>query len=68
MIICTCGCRVDDIDDIITCSLQGWSRESTPCVDYVSYCEKCYNKAVADGRVLFNEAEEMAWMRHEDEK
>lgn len=65
MIIATCGHAVDDIDDIVTCSIQGWSRESTPCVNYVSYCHKCYDRAVNDDIVLYNEKEEMDWLNHD---
>ena len=62
MITCTCGHRVDDFDETVTCSVAGWSRECTPSVDYVTYCRECYDEAVADDRVLHTEADEMAWL------
>lgn len=64
MIICTCGCKVDDMDEVIDCAVKSWSRECTPAVSYVSYCPQCYEHAKQNGELLNTELEEMNWLNH----
>ena len=63
MIIATCGHTLtEDEDQGINCSLGGYTREGNRCIEYVCYCTECYNEAVKDGIVLFDEGEENKWV------
>ena len=63
MIIATCGHTLtEDEDQGINCSLMGYTRENTRCIEYVTYCTGCYLRAVKDGSVLFDESEENKWL------
>jgi len=63
MIIATCGHTLtEDEDQGINCSLMGYTRENTRCIEYVTYCTGCYLRAVKDGSVLFDEGEENKWL------
>lgn len=63
MIIATCGHTLtEDEDQGINCSLMGYTREDNRCIKYVTYCTKCYLRAVKDGSVLFDEGEENKWL------
>jgi hypothetical protein len=63
MIIATCGhALTEDEDQGINCSLMGYTRENTRCIEYVTYCTGCYLRAVKDGSVLFDEGEENKWL------
>ena len=63
MIVATCGHTLTEEEDLgINCTLMGYTRENTRCIDYVSYCTECYLRAVKDGLVLFNKDEENKWL------
>jgi hypothetical protein len=63
MIIATCGHALTQEEDMgINCSIKAYTRENTRCIEYVCYCTDCYNHAVKDGYVLFDEGEENKWM------
>ena len=64
MIIATCGHSTDTMNDLINCSLGGYTHEGDRCVEYVCYCKKCYGEAIKDGIVLFDEGEENKWLNY----
>jgi hypothetical protein len=63
MIIATCGHSVDDIDDLVNCSLTDYTHEGDRAIAYVLYCKMCYTKAHKDGYVLYDEGEENKWLK-----
>ena len=63
MITLTCGHSIDNIDRGISCSVKGYTRENTPCVHHVVYCEGCYMDSLEAGEVLITEADEMTWLK-----
>lgn len=67
MIILTCGHTVEDFDDVVHASIKGWTREHTPCVDYVTYCVACWSEALQRGDVLLSHDEEMEWLENNDD-
>jgi len=65
MIILTCGHTVEDFDGMVNANIKGWTRENTPCVEYVSYCVICWSEALDRGDVLLSHDEEVEWMEQE---
>jgi len=64
MIIATCGHQVDDVDELVNCSLTEYSREGDRAIAYVSYCKMCYEEACKGGYVLYDEGEENKWLNY----
>lgn len=67
MITLTCGHTVEDFDEAVNANIKGWTREHTPCVDYVTYCVECWSEALQDGDVLLSHNDEMEWVENNDE-
>lgn len=65
MITLTCGHQIHDIDEAVNANIKGWTREHTPCVDYVIYCVECWSKALDRGDVLLSHDEEIEWLEQE---
>lgn len=68
MITLTCGHQIDDMDDANDIALASYNREHNRCVDYVSYCDECYDKALDRGEVLLTVDDEASWLAHMDEE
>ena len=66
MITLTCGHAVEDIDDANDIALASYNRENKRCVDYVSYCDECYDKALDNGDVLLTVDDEAVWLTYQD--
>lgn len=62
MITATCGHKVEHISHLWECTLAGYTVKGDRCLEYVSYCKQCYDEAVKDGIVLFDEGEENKWL------
>lgn len=66
----TCGHWATDDDDcgnFVALKRQdvdhdGWKN----VIHYVTYCDECYEEALAEGCVAMNEEEEMEWLRGVD--
>ena len=66
-IIATCGHDVEHISHLWDCTLAEYDRKNKRCLSYVSYCKECYDQAVLDGIVLFDQGEENKWLGGNDE-
>lgn len=62
MITLTCGHTVEDVDDANDIALASYNRENNRCVDYVSYCDECYDAALDRGEVLLTVDDEDVWL------
>jgi hypothetical protein len=58
MIQCTCGCTIADLNDSVSCSIKGFTREYEPCTNYVQYCKSCYDEVLKDGIVLLSQEQQ----------
>ena len=65
MITLTCGHTVEDIDDANDIALASYNRENKRCVDYVGYCDECYDK-LPYGAVLVTVDDEAVWLTYQD--
>ena len=63
MIVCTCGCKVEDFDDTVHLAIKDFDREDNPAVSYVVYCQKCASKLAPD-LILTSNEEEIDWMHN----
>jgi len=62
-VVATCGHTLKEIEGLgVTCSLKGLTKANERCIMYSSYCFACYEYAVAEGRVLYTEEHEDAWL------
>jgi hypothetical protein len=52
---------------MINVNIKGWTRENTPCVEYVSYCVNCWSEAMDRGDVLLSHDDEIEWMEINDD-
>ena len=68
MITLTCGHTVEDIDDANDIALASYNREDNRCVDYVSYCDECYDDALDRGEVLLTVEDEDVWLQSRSSK
>ena len=68
MITLTCGHTVEDIDDANDIALASYNRENNRCVDYVSYCDECYDAALDRGEVLLTVDDEDVWLQSRSAK
>lgn len=62
MIEGSCGHTVEHMSHLWDCTLAEYNRKHERCLSYVSYCKECYDRAVKDGIVLFDEGEENKWL------
>ena len=65
MITCTCGHQVAEVDDANFIAIASYTRENKRCVDYVSYCDECYDKALDRGEVLLTVDDEAVWLTYQ---
>ena len=61
-IICSCGCKVSDFDDTITCSLASYDRSGEKSVTFTTLCKKCYDRAYHAGEVLEKDEDIDDWL------
>lgn len=63
----TCTHTVENIGDVTHfIALASYNRKNQQCVDYVSYCDECYKKALDGGYVLLTADDEAAWLAYQD--
>ena len=62
MIQGSCGHTVEHISHLWYCTLGEYNRKNERSLAYVAYCKQCYDQAIKDGIVLFDEGEENKWL------
>lgn len=43
--VATCGCRVEDLADLVTVRTKDLTRDGRPAVSYSQFCKPCAEKA-----------------------
>lgn len=63
MIVCSCGCKVEDFDGLVQLAIKDYTRDDIPCVTYGSYCQKCALR-LDPSLILSSHEEEVDWMHN----
>ena len=62
-ITATCGHKTPAAHGIV---VKGYTREGKRCLDSIVVCEECFFEYRARSDILYDEAEEQAWVRYEE--
>jgi hypothetical protein len=63
MITGSCGHTVEDMSQLMDCSIGDYDEYNQRCVYYVTVCKDCHDKYEKDGIILYDEGEENKWLR-----